>query len=37
MKIYIHQRLTARGKNSRKGKERDKYAKNTIGFKKLKL
>ena len=35
MKIYLHQRLTAR-KESRKSKQRNKCRKNNNGFKKLK-
>ena len=36
-KIYIHKRLTARGKNSRKSKQRTKCRKNNNKLEKLKL
>ena len=35
-KIYIHEKLTARGKENRKGKQRNKCRKNNR-FKKLKI
>ena len=36
-RICIHYRLTARGKESRKNKQRNKYIKNVIDLKRLKI